>query len=114
VAADSTVGGYNVTINVSGIAAGNHTIYLYAVNDLGFVSNPVDFAVEVLPGPRTPGIPEQKIEVGIVVAIAGTAAAIVIIVIVVLIICCRKKGASGFDKMMAQELTAEVNFDDSD
>jgi hypothetical protein len=52
--------------------------------------------------------------VGFIAAVAGTAAAVIIILIVVLIICCRKKGASGFEKIMAEELIAEVNFDDSD
>jgi hypothetical protein len=49
-----------------------------------------------------------------VAAIVGTAAFVIIIVIIGLVICCRRKGASGFDKIMAEELTAEVNFDDSD
>jgi hypothetical protein len=47
----------NIWIDASSFSEGNHDVVLYAVNDLGFVSNPTHLAILVvpLPKPSNPG-----------------------------------------------------------
>jgi hypothetical protein len=110
VEANAKAGSNNISIDSSAFPPGKRFLWFYAVNELGFVSNPVDLRVLVVPVSQTPTLPEQaarSLSSGAIAAIVIGSVILGVVVIVLIVILAKKKEKDkAFAKVDAEELAS--------
>jgi hypothetical protein len=114
VEANANAGSNTVSIDTSAFPPGKPFLWFSAVNELVFVSDPVDLELVVLPGsqgsrPPEPATRELSGPAVVGIAVGGSVLGIMVIVVIVILV---KKGRKdkGFVKINSAELKANLEI----